>query len=243
MLLQLLLLLLAIASVGLIYPYASYPEHWNPEIVQGIYVVWAIYFLLGFREAYLHVTPAIYNLRALREDQKYLVIIVLGVTLITVSYQLALHIGFIYIWGAFLFSFFFYFLGIRALFSIKPIVPQSKSKKLEDGEAILERINALMDTERLYANQDLKLEDIAKEIGANRHLISQVMNEVYGHGYSHYIKNYRIAEAKELIKTRAELSLEGIGYESGFKSKSVFFESFRKLVGCTPAVYKKQFET
>lgn len=97
-----------------------------------------------------------------------------------------------------------------------------------------------MENEKLYMNQDLKLEDIAKELGLGRHAISQVMNEIYGLGYAHYIKSYRIAAAKELIKTRAELSLEGIGYEAGFKSKSVFFESFRKLVGCTPAGYKKQ---
>lgn len=240
--LQLQLLLAGIVVVGLIYPYASYPEYWNPEIVQGIYVVWAIYFLLGIREAYLLIAPNA-DFESFKEHEKHVITIVLGVSLITFSYQLALHVGFTYIWGAFIFSFFFYLLGIRALLKIKPIVPQSKPRKIEGGEAILEKINALMDTKRLFTNQNLKLEDIAKQLGVNRHVVSQVMNEVYGDGYAHYIKSYRIAEAKQLIKTRTELSLEGIGYEAGFKSKSVFYESFRKLVGCTPAGYKKQLET
>ena len=241
--LQLFILLVFIVAIGVIYPYPYYPEYWNPEIVQVIYVVWGTYFLLGLREAYLLIIPGSNSSKERKEDHKYLIIIVLGVTLITISYQLALHIGFTYIWGAFIFSFFFYVLGIRALLKIKPIVPQSKPRKLEDGEAILQKINSLMDNEKLYVKQNLKLEDIAKELGVNRHAVSQVMNEVYGLGYAHYIKSYRIEEAKQLIKVRAELSLEGIGYEAGFKSKSVFFESFRKLVGCTPAGYKKQLKT
>ena len=239
-LIQLTLLLVAIISVGVIYPYNRYPEYWNPEIVQGIYVIWGVYFLLGIREAYLLIGL---NHKTLRDNHKYLIIIVLGVSLITISYQLALYVGFTYIWGAFIFSFFFYLIGLRALFKFKTIVPQSKPRKLDDGEEIFQKINSLMKNEKLYINQNLKLEDIAKKLGVNRHAVSQVMNEVYGLGYAHYIKSHRIAEAQVLIKTRSELSLEGIGYEAGFKSKSVFFESFRKLVGCTPAAYKKQLKT
>ena len=48
-----------------------------------------------------------------------------------------------------------------------------------------------------------------------------------------------MAEAKDLIKSRDELSLEGIGYEAGFNSKSAFFEAFKKVTGQTPAAFKK----
>ncbi|MEO1257041.1 MAG: helix-turn-helix domain-containing protein, partial [Bacteroidota bacterium] len=72
--------------------------------------------------------------------------------------------------------------------------------------------------------------------------LSQTLNEAYS-GYTQYIKTFRIEEAKSLIKNRPDLSLEGIGYEAGFKSKSVFFESFKKQVGVTPSTFKKQLKT
>ncbi|MEM9895037.1 MAG: helix-turn-helix domain-containing protein [Bacteroidota bacterium] len=81
-----------------------------------------------------------------------------------------------------------------------------------------------------------------KKIDISRHALSQAMNETYSFGYNHYIKKYRIAEAKRLIVTRPDLSLEGIGYEAGFRSKSVFFESFKRHVGCTPASFKMEMK-
>ncbi|MEM9895036.1 MAG: hypothetical protein AAF789_01590 [Bacteroidota bacterium] len=85
------------------------------------------------------------------------------VLLITITYQLAFYIKFTYIWGALIFSFSFYFLGIRALIKGKSISPTPSIKRLEDGERLLEKVNQLMHSDRLYANQRLKLDDVAKK--------------------------------------------------------------------------------
>lgn len=232
------LLFVCMVIVGLLYPYRSYPEYWNPEIVQGIYCVWGLFAVLGVAELLRLVDVR----KKLNLEQRYLLMVGIGFTLITITYQLALHIGFTYIWGAFIFSFFFYFLGFRAISKGKSISPKPNSRKIPYGKKLLDRIDELMTNEKLYTDQDLKLDDLVERLDVSRHTLSLVLNQTYPHGYAQYIRNFRIEEAKKLIMGRPDLSLEGIGYEAGFKSKSVFFESFKKIVGMTPAAYKKHKE-
>ncbi|MEM6699288.1 MAG: helix-turn-helix domain-containing protein, partial [Bacteroidota bacterium] len=57
--------------------------------------------------------------------------------------------------------------------------------------------------------------------------------------FSLYINEYRIKAACELLRTHHQFTLEGIGYEVGFRSKSNFYASFKKLKGCTPSQFVK----
>lgn len=238
----LLVLLVIISVLGTIYPYRSHPDYWINKIIPGIYLIWGLFLLLGLAQAYKLLGSKLFTFWKLKGEQQYLMVIILGIVFITLTYQLALHIGFTYIWGAFIFSILFYVLAFRAVAKGKSITPKATPQKITNGDQLLDQINQAILKDKLHLNQDLKLEDIATQTGLSRHEISQVLNETYEHGYNHFIKEIRIEEAKKLIEARPELSLEGIGYEAGFKSKSVFFESFKKIVGCTPSAYKKQVE-
>jgi AraC-like DNA-binding protein len=54
------------------------------------------------------------------------------------------------------------------------------------------------------------------------------------------INRYRVAKAQELLRspTAAHLNLLGVAMESGFKSKSVFNEVFKKNTGLTPSQFR-----
>jgi len=56
-----------------------------------------------------------------------------------------------------------------------------------------------------------------------------------------YVNAYRVGLAKELLKDkRFDLfSLEAIGREVGFKSRSTFYNTFKQMVGCSPGAFKK----
>ena len=57
-----------------------------------------------------------------------------------------------------------------------------------------------------------------------------------------FINEYRVAEAKQLLQENNQFTLESIGFEAGFSSKSTFYATFKKLVGKTPAAFKKELQ-
>lgn len=239
--LLLLFLFVAVLVTGLIFPYRSYPEIWNSYIIQVIYIVWALFTVLGLYNCREVIVKTVSSPKQLDPRQQYILAIILGMLFITFTYQFALFIkGFTYIWGALAFSFTFYYLLGRALLNGKAIIPKPKVQvPLENGKVLMKQVDQIMEAQKPFINQKLKLEELATLSGISRHTLSRVLNEEYGHGFAHYIKTHRITEAKQLIKTRHDLSLEGIGYESGFNSKSAFFDAFKKIANCTPSEYKK----
>ncbi|MNR40124.1 HTH-type transcriptional regulator AppY [compost metagenome] len=72
-----------------------------------------------------------------------------------------------------------------------------------------------------------------------KHLLSQYVNEILGKSFSSLVKEYRIEKAKKLLETEKNYTIESLGYDSGFNSKSTFFTAFKTITGLTPAEYQK----
>ena len=99
-----------------------------------------------------------------------------------------------------------------------------------------------MTTEKLFRDPDINLHSLSKKLEFTPNRLSQFLNEKMGINFNQYINRLRVQEAKEQLVCNEHLTIEAIGYESGFKSKSTFFAQFKKIVGTTPALYKKQRE-
>jgi AraC-like DNA-binding protein len=83
------------------------------------------------------------------------------------------------------------------------------------------------------------LQDIAKELGVTPNTLSHLINDYLGKSFSIYLNEFRIEEAKKILVTNEQFTIEAIGYEAGFNSKSSFFATFKKFTKTTPAAYKK----
>ena len=92
-----------------------------------------------------------------------------------------------------------------------------------------------------YAMPNGCANDIAKELQISSHQLSQLLNDNLGKSFALFINEFRIEEAKKLLKENNQFTLEAIGFEAGFSSKSTFYATFKKVVGKTPSAYKKQF--
>ncbi|MEL7148572.1 MAG: helix-turn-helix domain-containing protein, partial [Bacteroidota bacterium] len=83
----------------------------------------------------------------------------------------------------------------------------------------------------------LKCADVAQKLGVPAYQLSQSVNESTGENFNQYVNVHRIEAAKEMLRTRPELTIEAIGQECGFKSKSSFYAAFKKNTGTTPSKF------
>jgi len=93
----------------------------------------------------------------------------------------------------------------------------------------------------LYKDTDVKLQSVAKNIHISTHKLSQLLNDNLGKSFNSFINDHRVEEAKRLLRENDQFTLEAIGFESGFSSKSSFYATFKKVVGKTPSEFQKQF--
>jgi len=225
--------------------YAKGEEHalWRNNIVTTIYLTWLAYSLAAGYTARNMLKKAITPKVKLTNIEIWMTSIFVGNMLIWGAYFFS---GFMsYILGALLFSFFLYLLILLLFFAKKKdsIIYQNgkKNNTIPDVEAnrLLDQLKGLMISKELYKNPNLKLADVANELQVLPHTISKLLNEYHGHNFSHFLNEYRIEQAKKLILSNQNYTFEGIGYDSGFNSKSTFFATFKKFTGTTPAKFRK----
>ncbi|WP_157813349.1 AraC family transcriptional regulator [Flavobacterium sp. 5] len=104
-----------------------------------------------------------------------------------------------------------------------------------------DKLQILINSEKLYLDNDLSLPKLAKKMYANCNETSFVINELYGDNFYNFINKYRIEEAKNLLLSEKynQLNILGIAYESGFNSKTTFNTTFKKLTGFSPTEFVK----
>lgn len=120
---------------------------------------------------------------------------------------------------------------------------QPKDQTSTDSEAdalLMQRINDVMEKEKLYLDSDLKLSDLAMTLGTNRNAISSCINSQYGSSFSQFVNSYRINYAKELIRRRHDIKISEVWFASGFATESSFFRSFKAVTGMTPSEWKQK---
>ena len=109
-------------------------------------------------------------------------------------------------------------------------------------QVIAKQIDTLLESKELYTKEDLNISDVASALCLHPKDISKAINSIKHKNFNAYINEYRIKKAIALIVDPQYhiWKMEGISKEVGFKSKSSFYTSFRKIMGCTPSKYLQQ---
>lgn len=230
--------------IGYLYPFQTHIDLWRPHIIKVIYITWFIY-ILGSIYLIRHRLKKITTKEKFTSTDIWLISILIGNLVLVASYYFSSFVN--YISGALTFSFLLYILILFLFFnkSKKSILYNKEEKyvdkKIDTTQAnqLLEQLNTLMTEEELYKNANLKSSEVAKKIKITTHQFSQLLNDNLGKNFSVFINEYRIEASKEMLKQQTNLTLEAVGYECGFNSKSTFFTAFKKIVGTTPSQFKK----
>ena len=101
------------------------------------------------------------------------------------------------------------------------------------------KIEALIQTEKLYQNPELSLTEIAKKLETNTSVISKAVNQGFAMNFNDFINNYRVEAVKEMFANgeHKKSTLLGIAYDCGFNSKATFNRAFKKNTGFSPKDY------
>ena len=110
-----------------------------------------------------------------------------------------------------------------------------------DKNAMLLQLNRLMAEEKIFENENLNLGLLAETLGLSSHQLSELINTEFGHGFSRYIREQRVAEAKRLLRSEPTSSILAISLMTGFKSQSNFYAAFREITGKAPGAYRKTY--
>ena len=107
--------------------------------------------------------------------------------------------------------------------------------------ALVDSLNHLIDTEKIFLDSEIDLENIAQRLGVHRNMISKAVNTVCGKPFSTYINEFRVRNAILLLSDPANdhLTLETIAFDSGFSSRTTFYRAFKTQTGLNPANYRR----
>ena len=109
-----------------------------------------------------------------------------------------------------------------------------------DDAARIADLERLMGTERLYRDENLTLSSLAEAAGLTTHQLSELVNTRFGVGFSRWVRELRVAEARRLLAEDRRSSVLSIGMMCGFGSQSTFYAAFREATGVSPAAFRKQ---
>lgn len=98
------------------------------------------------------------------------------------------------------------------------------------------KIEMVIQSEKLYQNPELTLNDLAKRLETNASIISKAINQGFQMNFNDCINDYRIEAVKNSFANgeHKKSTLLGIAYDCGFNSKATFNRAFKKNTGKTP---------
>jgi len=106
---------------------------------------------------------------------------------------------------------------------------------------IRDMIISYFEKSKPYLNPDLNMESLAEHLKIQKYQLTEVLNTDIGKNFFQFVNSYRIETVKQMLSDPGnKYSIEAIGYECGFNSKSAFFTVFRNMTGQTPLQFKNQ---
>lgn len=120
--------------------------------------------------------------------------------------------------------------------------PRYERSGLEESLApsLLQRIDDALTANRLFAQPDLTLAQLAAAASCTPHQVSEVLNRYAGVSFHDLINRRRVEDVKRQLDdpSSERYTIEGIGASAGFGSRSALYSAFKRYEGMTPTAYR-----
>lgn len=116
---------------------------------------------------------------------------------------------------------------------------QTSSLSHSEMQEIYAQILQMFESEQLYLNPKLPLQELAKRVGVSSHKVSQSLNTLARKSYFDFVNGYRVKHLQGLLRddTNKHLTILALGLDSGFNSKASLNRIFRQHSGQSPSEY------
>ena len=121
-----------------------------------------------------------------------------------------------------------------------PIVAEENTATVGKFD-LADKLKAMMEEKQLFRNKDLRLADVAAELGTNTSYLSAYLNGNLNTTFPAFVTGYRVRYAQELMRDNPSMRLSQVAEESGFANEKTFLRSFKAVCGVTPSEWKQQF--
>jgi AraC family transcriptional regulator, melibiose operon regulatory protein len=121
---------------------------------------------------------------------------------------------------------------------VRSCAPKAPSVSPEGGLGLFERILQMV-SERHQA--PLRIPELARALQVSRTHVMRHFRKMTGMTVLEYLTQHRVSSAQRWLTT-TDMKIPDIAYESGFNSTARFYACFQRLVGQSPARYRRTIQ-
>jgi AraC family transcriptional regulator len=126
-----------------------------------------------------------------------------------------------------------------ALLRVKTLIPAVVAPKIPQSLARWQLARALELFETNF-DRTIRLDDVADAVRMSKSHLSRAFSGSVGEPPARYLRRYRVKRAQEMMLSTRK-SLSEIALNCGFADQSHLTRTFRRMVGVSPAAWRRTF--
>ncbi|MDD4149705.1 MAG: helix-turn-helix domain-containing protein [Bacteroidales bacterium] len=119
-------------------------------------------------------------------------------------------------------------------------IEHAPEKSLSKEQLLFRKLNSLLDKTHSFTDPKLGRKDLSDLLGTNSTYLANAIKECSdGMSVNEYINRIRLVYAGNLLLEASQLTIDAVGEDAGFNSRSTYYRLFRDYYGMSPSEFRK----